>query len=91
MLPAIANCSALEGIAVNGTPRSVLGLPFCNFLASASQHSSLQFTNLEIGLTGSEEVGEKVVKSDGGHHKVTLFSKKSYADGSYSVCLNGRL
>ena len=73
MLPAIANCSALEGIAVNRTLRSVSGLPICNFLVSASQNSSLQFTNFEIGLTGSEEVGEKVMKSDGGHHEVTPF------------------
>ncbi len=48
-------------------------LAFLLFLASASQNCSLPFTNLEIDLTGSEEVGGRVVKSDGGHHEVTHF------------------
>ncbi len=62
MLPAIAHCSALEGIAVNGTLRSVSGLPFCYLGPQPLRNSKLKFTALEFGLAGSEEVGDRVAK-----------------------------
>ncbi len=43
--------------------RSVSGLPYCSLGLPRLTNSNLQFINLELGLTVSEEVMETVMKS----------------------------
>ncbi len=42
---------------------SVSGMPFCYFRPLPLTNSKLKFTALEFGLTGSEEIEKRVVKS----------------------------
>ena len=42
---------------------SLSGLPFYCFWPLTLANSNLQFTNLELGLLGSEQVGERFVNS----------------------------